>query len=74
MKGWDPEGNTGPRKPLPDSVQVIEPPLDKVVLEPASEQREPIGVQPQPVVDDLLYPPHEESAEQQAYPANTTAF
>jgi small subunit ribosomal protein S3e len=42
MKGWDPEGNLGPRKPLPDSVQIIEPPLDKIVSEPSSEQREPV--------------------------------
>ena len=41
MKGWDPEGQTGPRKPLPDSVTIQEPPVDKVVLEPSSEQREP---------------------------------
>jgi hypothetical protein len=41
MKGWDPEGNMGPRKPLPDSVQILEPPIDKVITEPSSEQREP---------------------------------
>lgn len=41
MKGWDPEGNIGPRKPLPDSVQILEPPVDKIVSEPSSEQREP---------------------------------
>ena len=44
MKGWDPEGNTGPRKPLPDSVQILEPPLDKIVSEPSSEQKEPIAI------------------------------
>jgi hypothetical protein len=42
MKGWDPEGNFGPRKPLPDSVQILEPPIDKVITEPSSEQREPL--------------------------------
>jgi small subunit ribosomal protein S3e len=42
MKGWDPEGQTGPRKPLPDSVTISEPPPDKIVLEPTSEQREPV--------------------------------
>lgn len=41
MKGSDPEGQTGPRKPLPDSVQILEPPVDKIVSEPTSEQREP---------------------------------
>jgi small subunit ribosomal protein S3e len=49
MKGTDPEGQLGPRKPLPDSVQIIEPPLDKIVLEPLSEQREPMSVAPPPV-------------------------
>jgi len=44
MKGWDPEGNTGPRKPLPDSVQIHEPPPDKIVSEPSSEQKEPLAV------------------------------
>ena len=40
MKGWDPEGTVGPRKPLPDAVTILEPPVDKVVAEPTSEQRE----------------------------------
>ncbi|KAG6850520.1 hypothetical protein H0H93_012521 [Arthromyces matolae] len=43
MKGSDPEGLTGPRQPLPDSVQIFEPPVDKVVSEPSSEQKEPIS-------------------------------
>lgn len=44
MKGWDPEGLTGPRKPLPDSVQILDPPVDKIVSEPSSEQREPANI------------------------------
>ena len=48
MKGWDPEGQLGPRKPLPDSVQILELPQDKVVVEPTSEQREPAAVVPPP--------------------------
>ena len=44
MKGYDPEGQLGPRKPLPDSVQISDPPLDKIVLEPSSEQRDPVVV------------------------------
>ena len=54
MKGWDPEGNVGPRKPLPDSVQILEPPLDKIVAEPTSEQREPAAVvaPPQPAAEE----------------------
>lgn len=46
MKGYDPEGQLGPRKPLPDSVTITDPPIDKVVLEPSSEQRDPVVVMP----------------------------
>ena len=46
MKGYDPEGQLGPRKPLPDSVTISDPPIDKIVLEPSSEQRDPIPVVP----------------------------
>jgi small subunit ribosomal protein S3e len=41
MKGWDQKGEIGPNKPLPDSVQILEPPVDKIVAEPVSERREP---------------------------------
>ncbi|KAJ6528480.1 40S ribosomal protein S3 [Mycena capillaripes] len=34
----------GRHKPLPDSVTIHEPPVDKTVSEPTSEQREPIAV------------------------------
>ena len=64
MKGWDPEGQLGPRKPLPDSVQILEPPLDKVVVEPTSEQREPAAVVPPaaPAPEEpAAYPPQEDS-------------
>lgn len=44
MKGWDPEGITGPKKPLPDSVQILDPPVDKIISEPQSEQREPVSI------------------------------
>jgi small subunit ribosomal protein S3e len=52
MKGTDPEGQLGPRKPLPDSVQILEPPVDKIVLEPSSEQREPVSVPMAPPVEE----------------------
>ena len=57
MKGWDPEGQLGPRKPLPDSVQILEPPIDKIVVEPTSEQREPAAVVPPvaPVGEEAAY-------------------
>lgn len=48
MKGWDPEGHVGPKKPLPDSVQILEPPVDKIVSEPSSESREPAVVSAAP--------------------------
>ncbi|EJU01742.1 40S ribosomal protein S3 [Dacryopinax primogenitus] len=41
MKAWDPEGRLGPRKPLPDTVTIIEPPIDKLITEPLSEQKGP---------------------------------
>jgi len=57
MKGWDPTGEQGPKKPLPDMVTIIEPPIDKVVTEPKSEQRG--------VPEHSIPPP----AEQEAAPA-----
>lgn len=61
MKGWDPEGNTGPKRPLPDSVQILDPPVDKIVSEPSSEQREPTNVPPPaPAEDAYQQPPQQE--------------
>ncbi|CCO35698.1 40S ribosomal protein S3-1 [Rhizoctonia solani AG-1 IB] len=54
MKGWDPTGNLGPKKPLPDTVTIQEPPIDKVVAEPTSEHAgaaEPITA-PAPAAED----------------------
>lgn len=61
MKGYDPEGQTGPRKPLPDSVKIAEPPIDKIVLEPSSEQRDavaavvPVVAAPEPAYQQEVY-------------------
>ena len=44
MKGYDPNGQTGPRKRLPDSVEIQEPPPEKIISEPSSEPREPAVV------------------------------
>jgi len=52
MKGWDPEGQTGPKKPLPDVVTIAEPPVDKVFAEPTSEQRGPVDAPPPVVPED----------------------
>lgn len=49
MKGWDPAGELGPKNPLPDMVQITEPPVDKVFAEPTSEQRGP-GAEQQTVI------------------------
>ncbi|KAF5390160.1 hypothetical protein D9757_002896 [Collybiopsis confluens] len=67
MKGWDPEGNIGPRKPLPDSVQILEPPVDKIVSEPSSEQREP-AVPVAPPAQEESYPVTAEPAFQEQQP------
>ncbi|KAI6026534.1 ribosomal protein S3 [Pisolithus microcarpus] len=69
MKGWDPEGQTGLKKPLPDSVHITDPPLDKVVLEPSSESREPAVVAaPAPAVEEQAA-----YAQEPAYEADTYA-
>lgn len=65
MKGWDPEGQLGPRKPLPDSVQILEPPLDKVVGEPTSDHRDQPAIVPQPVADEAAYQPQPEASFEQ---------
>jgi small subunit ribosomal protein S3e len=67
MKGFDPEGQLGPRKPLPDSVTILEPPLDKVIAEPTSEQREPAIPQAAPIPDEAPYQQPQESFDQGSY-------
>jgi small subunit ribosomal protein S3e len=56
MKGWDPTGESGPKNPLPDMVQITEPGIDKVFAEPTSEQRGPGAEQsiapPLPLADE----------------------
>lgn len=66
MKGHDPNGETGPRKPLPDSVKIHEPPIDKVVLEPSSETREPVSV-PVAAQPEESYAPAEPAFEEPSY-------
>jgi hypothetical protein len=55
MKGYDPEGNTGPKKPLPDYVRIYEPAPDKVIAEPLSEQKEPVSVPLAAVPEETPY-------------------
>jgi len=64
MKGYDPEGQLGPRKPLPDSVTILEPPVDKVIAEPTSEQREPAIPQAAPIPDEPAYQQPQETYDQ----------
>jgi hypothetical protein len=64
MKGYDPEGQLGPKKPLPDAVQIYEPPVDKVVLEPSSEQREPVPVPVAPPQEETYVPPQDSAVQQ----------
>ena len=52
MKGFDREGIQGPKKPLPDSVAILDPPVEKAVNEPSSDHREPA----------VVHPPAEEAA------------
>lgn len=58
MKGHDLEGQTGPRRPLPDAVSIKEPPVDKIVSEPSSESREPavVAAPPPAVEEQAAYP------------------
>jgi hypothetical protein len=76
MKGWDPTGEAGPKKPLPDMVQITEPGIDKVFAEPTSEQRGPGAealVPPPAAADDYAgggggdsYAPAEPAYQEQA--------
>jgi len=63
MKGWDPEGRMGPRKPLPDTVTIFDPPVDKLISEPVSEQRGPTNVDATPA------PAEEEPQQEYVEPA-----
>ncbi|KAI0307725.1 40S ribosomal protein S3 [Multifurca ochricompacta] len=74
MKGYDPEGQLGPRKPLPDSVTILEPPVDKIIGEPTSEQREPAIPQAAPIPDESAYQQPPESYDQGGYEQSAAGF
>lgn len=74
MKGYDPEGQLGPRKPLPDSVTIVEPPVDKVIAEPTSEQREPAVPQAAPIPDEPAYQQPQEGYDQGGYEQPAAGF
>lgn len=48
MLPWDPEGKTGPRKPLPDHVTIAEPKEEVAPTNPFSEAKmqKPDGAAP----------------------------
>merc|ERR1711970_915438 len=54
MLPWDPTGKTGPKKPLPDNVSIVEPKDEVPILEPSSEQKggkpEVVPQQPAPIL------------------------
>jgi hypothetical protein len=64
MKGYDPEGQLGPKKPLPDYVEIKAPVPDKIVSEPLSEQKEPV-MPVAPPVEEQAYIPQEQVYQQQ---------
>lgn len=66
MKGYDRDGQLGPNKRLPDSVEIKDPLPDKVISEPTSEQREPQPQAPAPAapVGDEQYAAPQEQAYQ----------
>ena len=39
MLPWDPTGKTGPKKPLPDHVSIVEPKEEILPTAPSSEQK-----------------------------------
>ena len=39
MLPWDPTGKTGPKKPLPDHVSIVEPKDEAPIGAPSSEQK-----------------------------------
>jgi len=69
MKGWDPEGRLGPKKPLPDSVTIYEPPVDKLISEPVSEPRGGAVEAPAPAA-----PAPEEAPYEETFQAEEPAF
>lgn len=64
MKPHDETGVAGPKTPLPDTVTIVEPPVDKLISEPTSEQRGP----PAPSATVVPEPAAEEPAATEAAP------
>lgn len=51
MLNWDPTGKIGPKKPLPDNIQIVEPKEEIIPAAPTSESKvmkpdqQPVAVQ-----------------------------
>lgn len=52
MLPWDPNGKIGPKKPLPDNVNIVEPKEEETITGPKSESK---GVKP--TADAMQMPP-----------------
>jgi len=72
MKGHDPEGRLGPRKPLPDTVTILEPPIDKIISEPVSEQKGPADLSHQ--APEEQYEDQQPSFEEPVYTEEQPTF
>lgn len=75
MKGWDPNGLMGPKNPLPDSVEIRDPPVDKIVSEPSSESREPAVVSaPPPAPEEQVTYAQEPTYQEGGYGEASSTF
>ena len=61
MLPWDPTGKTGPKKPLPDHVSIVEPKEEILPTGPSSEQ---VGGKP-----DVAAPAPQQQTQQPQQPA-----
>ena len=59
MLPWDPTGKTGPKKPLPDHVIIVEPKDEVLPAGPTSEQ---VGGKPDIVAQQQQQPPQQQQA------------
>ena len=68
MKAWDPEGLTGPTKPLPDMVTIVEPKEEAPISAPISDSKVQELAQPQTA------PAAQVEATREAMPEGTQSY
>lgn len=73
MKAYDPECNLAPKKPLPNSVKIFEPSVDKIPSEPSSEQKDPVSIPAVPAAAPEYQQPPQDAYQQDPY-AEQPAF